>query len=89
MGDTLNPLAVAISEDDKQTYETIVQLLEGAFFNADPALVSTTLTDGTPVTVIAAVATNDEGTDVISVEPLAILVTGPIMDRLAPPITED
>ena len=87
MGDTLNPLAVAVSEADKQTYETIVQLLEGAFFNADPALVSTTLTDGTPVTVIAAVATDDN--DLITVEPLAILVTGPIMDRLAPPITED
>ena len=87
MGDTLNPLAVAVSEADKQTYETIVQLLEGAFFNADPALVSTTLTDGTPVTVIAAVATDDN--DLITVEPLAILVTGPIVDRLAPPITED
>lgn len=87
MGDTLNPQAVPVSEDDQQTFTTIVQLLEGAFFNADPALVSTTLTDGTPVTVIAAVATDDN--DLITVEPLAILVTGPIVDRLAPPITED
>lgn len=88
MGDTLNPNALAISEDDRQTYETIVQLLADAFINADPALVSTTLTDGTPVTVIAAVG-NDDSNGLVAVTPLAILVTGPIVDRLAPPITED
>lgn len=72
----------ALTEVEKVNFHNLVDLLTGAFGNAEPALMRASL-NGRDVAVVVAI--QDEGADGYRTDPVAVLVDRDVFRMLVPP----